>query len=103
VRIGQRARAGGDLAARRVGGHRQPVLLSAPEAITSRLAAKADWTVRALSADLKTAGINVSHDTVWRFLRRQGLTFKKNSTGQRDRSAQPRAPADAVANLPKQD
>jgi hypothetical protein len=74
-----------------------------PKAIASRLAAKADWTVRALSTDLKAAGINVSHDTVWRFLRRQGLTFKKNFTGQRDRSAQPRAPADAVANLPEQD
>ncbi len=77
VRIGQRARAGTGLAPRKVGGNRQPVLLTAPEAITSRLAAKADWTVRALACDLKAAGINVSHDTVWRFLRRQGLTFKK--------------------------
>ena len=55
----------------------QPLLLSAAEAIARRLASKADWTVRALAADLKADGIAVSHDTVWRFLRRQGLTFKK--------------------------
>lgn len=42
-----------------------------------RLQVKSDWTVRALSADLKAAGINVSHDTVWRFLRTEGKTFKK--------------------------
>ena len=34
-----------------------------------RLQTKSDWTVRALSTELKSAGINVSHDTVWRFLR----------------------------------
>ncbi|GGB14118.1 hypothetical protein GCM10011491_47080 [Brucella endophytica] len=26
---------------------------------------------------LRAAGIQVSHDTVWRFLRREGKTFKK--------------------------
>ncbi len=35
-----------------------------PEVITTHLAAKADWTVRALAADLKTAGIDVTHDGV---------------------------------------
>lgn len=82
VRIGQLARAGQGLAARKIGGHRLPILLSVSEAITSRLAAKTDWTVRALAVDLKADGIQVSHDTVWRFLRRQGLTFKKNTAGQ---------------------
>lgn len=42
-----------------------------------RLAAKPDGTVRALAVDLKAAGIDVSHDAVWRFLRREGKTFKK--------------------------
>jgi transposase len=77
ARIGQLARAGNGLAARKVGGNRPLVLLSVTDAITGRLAAKSDWTVRALAADLKTDGIDVSHDTVWRFLRRQGLSFKK--------------------------
>jgi transposase len=60
------------------------MLLGATDAITTRLASKADWTVRALAADLRAAGIAVSHDTVWRFMRRQGLSFKKNPAGQRD-------------------
>jgi len=84
VRIGQLARAGRGLAPQKFGGPRPSVLAGATEAITSRLAAKSDWTVRALAADLRAAGIAVSHDTVWRFLRRQGLSFKKNAAGQRD-------------------
>ena len=31
-----------------------------------------------LAASLAARGIAVSHDTVWRFLRRQGRSFKKN-------------------------
>ncbi|WP_245431843.1 hypothetical protein [Rhizobium sophoriradicis] len=38
-----------------------------------------------MSADLKAAGINVSHDTVWRFLRSEGETFKKTHGGKRAR------------------
>jgi len=98
VRIGQLERAGQGLAARKVGGNRPPVLLGATEALTSRLAAKSDWTVRALAADLRADGIEVSHDTVWRFMRRQGLTFKKNAAGERDGTAKPGTAANALAH-----
>ena len=77
VRMGQRARSGEGLAPPSFGGHRQPVLSGFAEAITTRLAAKSDWTMRGLAAGLKSDGIAVSHDTVWRFLRRRGLSFKK--------------------------
>lgn len=98
VRIGQLARAGQGLAAKRRGGRRPLMLLSAVDAITTRLASKADWTMRALAADLRAAGIAVSHDTVWRFMRRQGLSFKKNAAGQRDGTTGPGAPADTLAD-----
>lgn len=98
VRIGQLARAGQGLEAKRRGGQRPLMLLSVADAVTSRLASKADWTVRALAADLRAAGIAVSHDTVWRFMRRQGLSFKKNSAGQRDGTARCRAPAGTLAD-----
>jgi transposase len=75
-------------------------LENAAEAITARLAAKADWTVRALAADLATDGIKVSHDTVWRYLRSEGLSFKKSLDGQRDRSAAAGAPAVPVEKPP---
>ena len=97
VRIGQLARAGHGLSARKIGGHCPPVLQASAEAITNRLAAKSDWTVRALAADLQADGIHVSHDTVWRFLRRQGLTFKKNSAGERDGTPEAGSAADALA------
>ena len=98
VRIGQLARAGQGLAAKKRDGQRPLMLLSAVDAVTTRLASKADWTVRALAADLRAAGIAVSHDTVWRFLRRQGLSFKKNAAGQRDGTAGSGAPADTLAD-----
>ena len=77
VRMGQLARSGHGLAPRKIGGNRPPILLSVSDALSNRLAAKSDWTVRALAADLRADGIEVSHDTVWRFMRRQGLSFKK--------------------------
>lgn len=98
VRIGQLARAGHGLAARKIGGNRASVLRASAEAISSRLAAKSDWTVRALAADLQADGIAVSHDTVWRFLRRQGLTSQKNPAGKRDETAEAGSAADALAN-----
>jgi transposase len=98
VRIGQLARAGNGLAARKIGGYCRPVLSSATEAIARRLASKADWTVRGLATDLKADGIEVSHDTVWRFLRRQSLTFKKNAAGERDGTAQPGPVTGALAD-----
>ncbi len=87
VRIGKLARTGQGLAPRKLGGPRPSMLANATEAISSRMAAKSDWTVRALAIDLRAAGIAVSHDTVWRFLRRQGLSFTKNPAGQRDGAA----------------
>lgn len=84
VRIGQRHRSGKGLLPAKIGGYVKPILAgAAADAVRHRLEAKSDWTVRALSADLKAAGINVSHDTVWRFLRSEGKTFKKNTGGKR--------------------
>ena len=36
-------------------------------------------TLHGLKDLLADHGVNVSHDTVWRFLRREGLSFKKNA------------------------
>ncbi|KAA3506423.1 transposase [Agrobacterium vitis] len=77
VRIGQLNRSGKGLLQAKIGGYVKPTLRgAAADAVRQRLQVKSDWTVRALSADLKASGINVSHDTVWRFLRAEGKTFK---------------------------
>ena len=78
VRIGQFDRLGRGLMPAKIGGYVKPTLRGAgADAVHQRAEVKSDWTVRALSAELKSAGINVSHDTVWRFLRSEGKTFKK--------------------------
>ena len=69
-------------AACKIGGNRLPVLLGATDTLTNRLATRLDWTVRALAADLRADGIQVSHDAVWRFMRRRGLIFQKNAAGE---------------------
>lgn len=80
VRLGQKARAGGDLHARPRGIPPEPIIKDdVAEWVKSRLAEKPDLTVRALAAELCDRGTTVTHDTVWRFMRREGLTFKKNS------------------------
>ncbi len=84
VRIGQKWRSGRGLQPGRMGGHR-PFVLSGETAdwIKLRLLEKRDLTIRALRQELVERGVVVTQDTVWRFVRRLGLTFKKNSGGQR--------------------
>ena len=74
----RRARETGSAAAKPMGGKR-PYLLAGERAwLLERLAEKPDLTLHALLAELGERGIVVSCDTLWRFLRRQGISFKKN-------------------------
>ncbi len=78
VRIGQLDRSGRGLAPAKMGGHVKPMLRgAAADEVHRRLAAKPDWTVRALAADLKAAGIDISHDTVWRSCAAKARHLKK--------------------------
>lgn len=84
VRLGQKQRSGQDLTPGKIGGHRRSVLTSDDEGwIKERLAEKGDLTMRALAAELTERGVAVTHDTVWRCVRRLGLSFKKNAAGPR--------------------
>lgn len=78
VRLGQKLRAGADLMPARRGGPRpSPIKAAVGDWLRTRLAEKPDLTMRALAAELSQRGTSVTHDTVWRFVRRQGLTVKK--------------------------
>jgi transposase len=78
VRLGQRARAGEGLEPRRRGGAPRPLIAGeVADWVLARLEEKRDLTMRALAAELRERGTAVTHDTVWRFVRRQGLTVKK--------------------------
>ena len=78
VRLGQKARADLDLSPGKPGGPGRPVLTGALATwVRERLQAKPDLTMRGLAAELCERGTPVSHDAVWRFVRKEDLTFKK--------------------------
>jgi len=103
VRLGQKWRAGRSLAPAKIGGYRRPILGEETQRwIRQRLLTKRDLTIRALTAELaRECGISVTPDTVWRCVRRLGLSYKKNAAGERagwaEDGALPRAVEDPPA------
>ena len=78
VKWSQRYRRTGSVAPGKIGGHRRPVLVPHREFILERLQQMPHLTLHALKDELAARGVVVSHNTVWTFLRREGLRFKKN-------------------------
>ncbi len=78
VKWSQRSRATGSAAAKPMGGRRPYLLESERGWLLERLGEKPDLTLHALLAELADRGVMVSCDTLWRFLRREGISFKKN-------------------------
>jgi transposase len=78
VKWSQRARATGSAAAKPMGGKRPYLLESQRDWLLGRLREKPDLTLHALLTELADRGVVVSCDTLWRFLRREGISFKKN-------------------------
>ena len=79
VKWSQRYRATGSIAPGKMGGHRKPLLEPYRAFIKERIAQTPHLTLHGLKDELAARGINVSHNTVWLFLRREGLRFKKNA------------------------
>jgi transposase len=87
VKWSQRAREAGTPAAKPMGGKRPYALAGERDWLLARLSEKPDLTLHALLAELRQRGIVVACDTLWRFLRREGISFKKNRLRQRAGSA----------------
>ena len=64
-----------------MGGHRRRVLEPHGAFIAEQLRHTPHLTMVQLRDLLAARGVMVSHDTVWRFVRRQGLRFKKSASG----------------------
>jgi putative transposase len=79
VKWSQRYRATGSVAPGKMGGHRRPILEPHREFIIERIAQTPHLTLHGLKDELAARGVIVSHNAVWLFLRREGLSFKKNS------------------------
>jgi transposase len=77
VKWSQRAARTGSVSPGKMGGHRKPVLEPHRAWLLEQVRLRPELTVKALQALLAARGASVSHDTVWRFLRRCGLSFKK--------------------------
>jgi transposase len=102
VKWSQRARATGSAAAKPMGGKRPYLLEGERDWLLARLAEKPDLTLHALLAELGERGVVVSCDTLWRFLKRQGISFKKNRVCDRAGSTSHRPPPRLVEAAPTQ-
>ena len=96
VKWTQRLRATGSVAPGKIGGHVPPKIAGAHRAwLVARTAAA--FTLRGLVAELAGRGLRVDYRT---FIRRDGLSFKKNRAGERARPSRRRPQARAVEDPP---
>ena len=79
VKWSQRYRATGSVAPDKIGGHRKSLLAPHRDFIIERIEHTPHLTLHGLKAELAARGVQVSHNAVWLFLRREGLRFKKNA------------------------
>ena len=78
VKWSQRYRVTGSVAPSQIGGHRRPILEPHRDFIVEQINRTSHLTLHRLKDALAARGVVVSHNTVWEFLRREGLRFKKN-------------------------
>ena len=100
VKWSQRGRATGSAAAKQMGGWKRPRLLREREWLLARIAEKPDLTLRAVVAGLIERGTPASYGAVWRFFKREGISFKKKPLRQRAGPRRHRPSAGAVEELP---
>ena len=79
VKWSKRYRETGSVTPGKMGGHRRRVLDPHRSFIEARIEEVPHLTLHGLKDELAARGIMVSHHTVWTFLRREGLRFKKNT------------------------
>ena len=82
-RWSRRLRETGSAAALAMGGVRRAVLAGERDWLLARIEEQPDLTLRAIRAELAERGMIVSYDAVWRFYKREGMTFKKNPARRR--------------------
>jgi len=83
VKWSQRKRRTGSVSPAKFGGHKKSILEPHERFILQLINETPHLTLHGLQALLAARGVKVSHDSVWRFLRRKGLSFKKNSVRKR--------------------
>lgn len=84
VKWTQRQRLTGSPAAKPMGGKRPYLLEGHRDWLLARIRQKPDLTLHALLEELaEKRDVVVACDTLWRFLKREGISFKKNASRKR--------------------
>ena len=96
----RRKRETGSAAPDKMGGRRSKLLDGERDWLMARMAEKPDLTLAALLAEIHGRGQPVCLDTLWRFLRSCGLSFKKNHSRRRAGPSRHRKAALLVAQIP---
>ena len=78
VKWSQRFRRTGSVSPDKMGGVRPSVLEQHRAFIIERIQQTPHLTLHGLKNELAALGVKVSHNGVWLFMRREGLSFKKN-------------------------
>jgi transposase len=78
IKWSRRYRQTGSVAPSQMGGHRRPVLTDHRSFIVERIAQTTHLTLHSLKDELAARGVKVSHNAVWLFLKREGLSLKKS-------------------------
>ena len=86
IRWCQRKEETGSIAAKPMGGKVKPKLLPQRAWILERIAAEPSLTLEELRTELAERGVAVAVSTIWEFLQREQLSFKKNSARRRARA-----------------
>jgi transposase len=103
VKWAQQWRATGKLSAKAMGGKRPVILEAERDWLLSRLERKCDPTLADLVAALhEDRGVLVCRDTLWRFLKRCGKSFKKRHSSPASKTG-PMSRAAARAGSPSSD
>ncbi len=104
VKWSQRFRATGSAAPGKMGGHRPRVLIGEHRAwLLARIAGGSDMTLRGLVAELAERGVKVSYRTVWNFVHREKISYKKKRFPSRAKSPRRGPPSRALESLSRQD
>ena len=82
VKWSQRYRETGSVAPGQMGGHRKRILEPHGDFIKERISQTQHLTLHGLKDELAARGVAVSHNAIWQFLRREGLSFKKKHCSQ---------------------
>jgi transposase len=77
IKLMQRYRETGAVRAAKFGGYKKPILGDHEAKVRELVAACSEMTISELASELAALGVKVGRSSVYRFLRRLGLTFKK--------------------------